>query len=86
MCGANNWILFLVFAVIARGVEVVATRAEGECSANDESCVADDGVEPAEIVVLTECHDTEKDCAYWASLGEVSKLNISWIVRFFHNF
>jgi hypothetical protein len=68
----TNWILLLFFAVVARGAEVVvATRGEGECSANDESCVADDGVEPAEVV-LTECQDTEKDCKYWASLGEVS--------------
>jgi len=66
----TNWILLLFFAVVARGAEVVvATRGEGECSANDESCVADDGVEPAEVV-LTECQDTEKDCKYWASLGE----------------
>jgi len=52
--------------VITVGLEVVV--AEGECSANDESCAADKGIEPAEV--LTECKDTEKECEYWAGLGE----------------
>ena len=53
-----------LFATLARGVEVT------ECSANDESCVAEDGIDPAEK--LTECEDTSTSCQYWASLGEVS--------------
>jgi hypothetical protein len=70
MRGANaSWLFLLIFAwcVVTRGVTVVATKeAEGECSANDESCVAD-----AEEV-LSECQDTIEECTYWASLGEVS--------------
>ena len=65
MRGANaSWLFLLIFAwcVVTRGVTVVATKeAEGECSANDESCV-----------VLSECQDTIEECTYWASLGEVS--------------
>ena len=63
--------------VITVGLEVVA---EGECSANDESCAADKGIEPAEV--LTECKDTEKECEYWAGLGEVSRYHLDW-ARFF---
>lgn len=73
MRGANaSWPFLLIFAwcVVTRGVTVVATKeAEGECSANDESCVADGG--PAGEV-LSECQDTIEECTYWASLGEVS--------------
>jgi len=48
----------------------VATKeAEGECSANDESCAADNGhIEVEEE--LTECKDTNEECEHWASLGE----------------
>ena len=49
--------------------------AEGECNANDESCAADNGIEPEdeEAEELTECEDTDKECGYWASLGECDK-------------
>eukprot|EP00984_Skeletonema_dohrnii_P024281 scaffold13389_cov126-Skeletonema_dohrnii-CCMP3373.AAC.1 len=67
----TRWLLFLAFVVFAGGLAVVATKeAEGECSANDESCAADNGrIELEEE--LTECKDTNEECEHWASLGEV---------------
>mmetsp|Transcript_15600 Transcript_15600/g.26594 ORF Transcript_15600/g.26594 Transcript_15600/m.26594 type:complete len:471 (+) Transcript_15600:99-1511(+) len=66
----TRWLLFLAFVVFAGGLAVVATKeAEGECSANDESCAADNGhIEVEEE--LTECKDTNEECEHWASLGE----------------
>ena len=46
---------------------------EGECNANDESCAADKDIEPEDEEELTKCKDTEKECGYWASLGECDK-------------
>ena len=46
---------------------------EGECNANDESCAADNGIEPEDEEELTKCKDTVKECGYWASLGECDK-------------
>lgn len=75
MRSANTrWrILYLVFVVVAAGLLAVAAtnEAEGECSANDESCAADNDIEPAEE--LTQCKDTHDECKYWASVGEVSR-------------
>ncbi len=75
MHSANTrWrILSLVFLlVVVSGLLVSATKeAEGECSANDESCAADFDIEPAEE--LTQCRDTHEECKHWASVGEVSR-------------
>ena len=48
---------------------------EGECSGKDESCAADNDIEPEdeEAEELTNCEDTERECKYWASLGECDK-------------
>jgi len=69
----TRWrILSLVFVVVAGWLAVAATKeADGECSANDESCAADNIIEPAEE--LTKCKDTHEECEHWASLGEVSR-------------
>jgi len=66
----TRWrILSLVFVVVAGWLAVAATKeADGECSANDESCAADNIIEPAEE--LTKCKDTHEECEHWASLGE----------------
>lgn len=75
MRSANSrWrILTLAFVVVVvLGLLAVAAtkEAEGECSANDESCATDIAIEPAEE--LTQCKDTNEECKHWASLGEVS--------------
>ena len=82
MCANNLWRLLFLATVVAvtttmTGVVTVASK-DGECSANDASCVAANDAEPAVEEALTECKDAEKECAYWASLGEVS---VDWFIK-----
>ena len=91
MCANNLWRLLFLATVVAvtttmTGVVAVASK-DGECSANEASCVAANDAEPAVEEALTECKDAEKECAYWASLGEVS---VDWFIiapyQLFHRF
>ncbi len=66
-------LVFLLVVVTSGLLAVAATgEAEGECSANDDSCAADIDIdnEPAEELTLTQCKDTHEECKHWASVGE----------------